>query len=65
MTFLLRLIAVILALAFVFMAAVDIKVISDGGSIRWGVFIGYLVGTVLFAYGAVWFWRRPRHAAVS
>jgi protein-S-isoprenylcysteine O-methyltransferase Ste14 len=53
-----RVFAVILFLLFVFMAIVDVKVLTEEGSIRWGIFAGYLVGTVLLAYGAVWFWRR-------
>lgn len=55
-----RIIAVVLGLAFVFMAAVDILVLTEEGSIRWGIFILYLLGTALLAYGAVWFWRRGR-----
>jgi hypothetical protein len=57
-----RFLAVILALCFAFMAIVDVKVASDGGSIRWGVYVGYLIGTVLLAYLAVRLWRRPRSA---
>lgn len=53
-----RIIAVVLGLAFIFMAAVDILVLTEEGSIRWGIFVLYLLGTALLAYGAVWFWRR-------
>lgn len=58
-----RLIAVILGLAFVFMAIVDIAVLTGDGSIKWGIFILYLIGTGLLAYGAVWFWRRGGSSA--
>lgn len=65
MTVVMRLVAVILALLFAFMLAVDIKVITSDGSIRWGIFIGYLIGTALLAYGAIWFWRRPAHRGAA
>lgn len=55
-----RLLAVVLALAFAFMVAVDISVASGDGSIRWGIYILYLIGTVLLAYLAVRLWRRPK-----
>jgi hypothetical protein len=60
-----RLIAVILFLASAFMVLVDVKVLTGDGSIRWGIFIGYLVGTALLLYGTVWFWRRGGKRATA
>lgn len=55
-----RLIAVVLGLAFVFMLAVDIMVLTEEGSIRWGIYILYLIGTALLGYLTLWFWRRGK-----
>jgi hypothetical protein len=59
-----RLIAVILGLAFIFMVIVDIAVLSGDGSIRWGIFILYLIGTALLGYLTVFFWKRGGSADV-
>jgi hypothetical protein len=53
-----RLIAVILGIAFIFMVIVDITVLSSDGSIKWGIFILYLIGTALLGYLTLFFWRR-------
>lgn len=55
-----RLIAVVLGLTFVFMLAVDIMVLTEEGSIRWGIYILYLIGTALLGYLTLWFWRRGK-----
>ena len=55
-----RLIAVVLGLAFLFMLAVDIMVLTEDGEIRWGRYILFLIGTVLLGYLTLWFWRRGR-----
>ena len=53
-----RLLAVLLGLILIFAVIVDVKVITGEGSIRWGIFVLYLVATALLAYGTLWFWRR-------
>ena len=55
-----RLIAVILGLAFLFMLAVDIMVLTEDGEIIWGRYILFLIGTALLGYLTVWFWRRGK-----
>ncbi|MCW2992347.1 MAG: hypothetical protein JWM73_2941 [Solirubrobacterales bacterium] len=53
-----RLIAVILGIAFIFAVIIDVLVVTGDGSIRWGIFILYLLGTALLGYGTLFFWRR-------
>ena len=55
-----RLIAVILGLAFLFMLAVDIMVLTEEGDIIWGRYILFLIGTALLGYLTLWFWRRGK-----
>ena len=55
-----RLIAVILGLAFLFMLAVDIMVLTEEGDSIWGRYILFLIGTALLGYLTVWFWRRGK-----
>ena len=55
-----RLIAVILGLAFLFMLAVDILVLTEDGEIIWGRYVLFLIGTALLGYLTLWFWRRGR-----
>jgi hypothetical protein len=57
-----RVIAVILGLCFLFMLAVDILVLTEEGSIKWGIYILYLIGTVILGYLTVWLWRRGKSA---
>ena len=59
-----RFLSVIVFLLFAFMVAVDVKVITTAGSIRWGIFAGYLVGTAVLGYLVVWLWRRPKRTVV-
>ena len=58
-----RLLAVIFGLAFAFMVIVDITVLTSDGSIRWGRYILFLLGTALLGYLTVMFWRRGGRSA--
>ena len=60
-----RLLAVITGLAFAFMVAVDIAVLTEDGTIRWGRYILFLLGTVLLGYLTVWLWRRGKSAPAA
>jgi hypothetical protein len=60
-----RFLSVVVFLLFAFMVAVDVRVLTTDGTIKWGIFIGYLVGTAVLGYLTVWLWRRPKRAAAA
>ncbi|MFL5846670.1 MAG: hypothetical protein ACJ762_18460 [Solirubrobacteraceae bacterium] len=60
-----RLLAVILGILFIFAVIIDVMVVTGDGSIRWGIFILYLIATALLGYGALYFWRRAGSAPAA